>query len=96
LGCRGWRILFRAILPAALPLILAGLRQALTIALIVMVAAELIGARNGLGQLISSSHQLFRVDYMFVGLLTLGAIGFSLDRIFVILLNRLFPWYGRT
>ena len=73
-------------------LILAGLRKALTIALIVMVAAELIGAWNSLGQLISSSHQLFRVDYMFVGLLTLGAIGFSLDRIFVILLNRLFPW----
>ena len=77
-------------------LILAGLRKALNIALIVMVAAELIGAWNSLGQLISSSHQLFRVDYMFVGLLTLGAIGFSLDRIFVILLNRLFPWYGRT
>jgi NitT/TauT family transport system permease protein/sulfonate transport system permease protein len=96
LGCRGGRMLFRVVLPAALPLILAGLRQSLTVALIVMVAAELIGARNGLGQLISSSHQLFRVDYMFVGLLTLGAVGFSLDRVFAILLTWLFPWYGRN
>jgi ABC-type nitrate/sulfonate/bicarbonate transport system permease component len=96
LGCRGWRMLFRIILPAALPLILAGLRQALTVALIIMVAAELIGARNGLGQLISSSHQLFRVDYMFVGLMALGAIGFCMDRIFATLVDRLFPWYGRT
>ena len=96
LGASPTRTLFTVILPAAAPLIFAGLRQALAVALVVMVAAELVGASTGLGQLIAMSHQLFRVDVMFVALLTLGAIGFALDRIFATLLHHLFPWYGRS
>jgi len=95
LGAGRAMMLFEVVLPAALPLILAGLRQALAIALVVMVAAELVGASEGLGQLIASSYQLFRVDSMFVGLFTLGAIGFAMDRLFTAILGRVFPWYGR-
>lgn len=96
LGVGNTLLLLRIILPGALPLILAGLRQSLAIALVVMVAAELVGASVGLGQLIASAQQVFRIDYMFVGLLALGAIGFALDRLFVFVVNRLFPWYGRS
>jgi ABC-type nitrate/sulfonate/bicarbonate transport system permease component len=84
------------ILPGALPMILAGLRQSLAISLVVMVAAELVGATLGLGELIASAQQIFRIDRMFVGLLALGAIGFALDRLFVFVTQRLFPWYGRS
>jgi ABC-type nitrate/sulfonate/bicarbonate transport system permease component len=59
-----------------------------------LVAAELVGASSGLGFLISFSHLVFRVDMMFVGLMALGALGFTADRIFVALLPRIFPWYG--
>lgn len=83
------------ILPSALPLILAGLRQALAIALIVLVAAEISGARGGIAYMIAISHQVFRVDIMFVGLAVLGALGFLLDRLFVIATRKLFPWYGQ-
>jgi ABC-type nitrate/sulfonate/bicarbonate transport system permease component len=96
LGATRTHILLRIVLPGALPLILAGLRQSLAVALVVMVAAELVGASTGLGQLIATAQQLFRIDYMFVGLLTLGALGFALDRIFIVVVHRLFPWYGRT
>lgn len=96
LGVGKTSLLTRVILPGALPLILAGLRQSLAIALVVMVAAELVGASVGLGQLIASAQQIFRIDYMFVGLLALGAIGFALDRLFVFLVHRMFPWYGRS
>lgn len=81
-------------LPAALPLILAGLRQALAISLIVLVAAELAGATAGVAYMMSMGHQLFRVDVMFIGLLILGALGFLADRLFVALTKRLFPWYA--
>lgn len=89
-------LLLRVILPGALPMILAGLRQSLAISLVVMVAAELVGATLGLGELIASAQQIFRIDRMFVGLLALGAIGFALDRLFVFVTQRLFPWYGRS
>lgn len=95
LGAGAMRVLLTVILPAASPLILAGLRQALAIAFIVMVAAELVGAATGLGQLIATAQQTFRIDYMFVGLLALGAIGFAFDRFFILVVTRLFPWYGK-
>ena len=65
------------VLPAALPLILAGLRQALAVSLIVLVAAELAGATAGVAYMMSMGHQLFRVDVMFIGLLLLGALAVS-------------------
>lgn len=84
------------VLPAALPLILAGLRQALAISLIVLVAAELAGATAGVAYMMAMGHQLFRVDVMFIGLLILGALGFLADRLFVALARRLFPWYAAS
>lgn len=81
------------VLPAALPLILAGLRQAIAVSLIVLVAAELSGATAGVAYMMSMGHQLFRVDIMFIGLLLLGALGFTFDRLFVLLAKKLFPWY---
>ena len=82
------------ILPAALPFILTGLRQAIAVSLIVLVAAELSGATAGVAYMMSMGHQLFRVDVMFIGLLLLGTLGFVLDRLFVLVAHRLFPWYS--
>lgn len=93
LGAGPLDTLLWVVLPAALPMILVGLRQAIAISLIVLVAAELAGATAGVAYMMSMGHQLFRVDVMFVGLLTLGALGFVADRLFVALARRLFPWY---
>ncbi len=94
LGARPDQIMFRVILPAATPFIIAGLRLATAVALVVLVAAELVGASSGLGYLISYSHLVFRVDIMFVGLIMLGILGFITDRLFLFATARLFPWYG--
>lgn len=81
------------ILPAALPFIIAGMRQGIAVALIVLVAAELAGARAGVAYMMSMGHQLFRVDIMFAGLILLAMLGYTCDRLFVALCRRLFPWY---
>lgn len=94
LGARGWRNLVFVVLPAALPLILAGLRVSLSVALVVLVAAELAGALFGVGYLIQISQQVFRVDHMFVGLIALGTLGFTADFLFERLGRFFFPWYG--
>ncbi|MCB4771232.1 ABC transporter permease [Ancylobacter sp. Lp-2] len=93
LGAGKLATMFLVVLPAALPLILAGLRQAMAISLIVLVAAELSGATSGVAYMMSMGHQLFRVDIMFIGLMLLGTLGFVFDRLFVWLTRRLFPWY---
>ena len=94
LGAGRLSTLLWIVLPAALPMILVGLRQAIAISLIVLVAAVLAGATSGVAYMMSMGHQLFRVDVMFIGLLTLAAMGFIADRLFVALARRLFPWYA--
>jgi ABC-type nitrate/sulfonate/bicarbonate transport system permease component len=93
LGAGPLHTMFLVVLPAALPMILAGLRQAIAISLIVLVAAELSGATLGVAHMMSLGYQLFKVDVMFIGLFILGALGFILDRLFVSAMKRLFPWY---
>ncbi|MDI4234084.1 ABC transporter permease [Bradyrhizobium sp. Arg237L] len=94
LGARGWRNFVYVVIPGALPFIIAGLRVSLSVALVVLVAAELAGAAFGVGYLIQMSQQVFRVDQMFVGLITLGAMGFAADFLFERAVRRLLPWYG--
>jgi len=96
LGAGRLTTLFLVILPAALPFILTGIRQALSVSLVVLVAAEMSGASSGVAFMMSQGHQLFRVDIMFIGLALLGAFGFLADRIFVTVARRLFPWYQTT
>ena len=93
LGAGRFATMLWVILPAALPFILTGLRQSIAISLIVLVAAELSGATAGVAYMMSMGHQLFRVDIMFIGLVLLGSLGFLFDRLFVLLMQRLFPWY---
>jgi NitT/TauT family transport system permease protein/sulfonate transport system permease protein len=94
LGASGRQRLFYVVLPAALPFVLAGLRISLSVAFVLLVASEIVGAVQGVGYLIQLSQMVYRVDQMFVGLLFLGLLGFSADRLFVLVVQRLFPWYG--
>jgi ABC-type nitrate/sulfonate/bicarbonate transport system permease component len=56
-----------------------GLRIGLGIAWMALVAGELVAATSGLGFLISQGRQLFRTDYIVVGMVAIGFIGLVLD-----------------
>jgi len=94
LGASGWRNFAFVVIPGALPFIIAGLRVSLSVALVLLVASELAGAAFGVGYLIQMSQQVFRVDYMFVGLIVLGLMGVVADFLFEGAIRRLLPWYG--
>jgi len=94
LGAEGRRLFVEVILPASLPFVMAGLRQGVAVAFIVLVAAEMTGARAGLGFRIEESHELFRADRMLVGLLALGVLGGLSDLIFAKLTAKIIFWTG--
>lgn len=71
-----WRIL----VPATIPGVLTGLRIALTRAWIVLVAAEILAADSGIGQMMEMGRQLFQLDVVLSGVIVSGVIGFGLDR----------------
>jgi NitT/TauT family transport system permease protein len=73
-------LLFRVLLPAALPQILTGLRIALGIAWLVLVAAEMIAVDSGLGYLIIDARNAGkRYDLVVAGMLLIGVVGWLLD-----------------
>jgi NitT/TauT family transport system permease protein len=79
-GLRGPALLRRVIYPAILPQLLVGLRLALGIAWLVVVAAEMIAVSSGLGFLIIDARNAGnRYDLVVAGMVLIGAIGIALD-----------------
>jgi len=86
----------RVIFPPILPDILPALRISLGIAWLVVVAAEMIAVKSGLGYLILDSRNALRMDYVMDAMIAIGVIGICLDRV-IVQLNRIksVAW-GRT
>jgi len=92
MGASGAQIFRRVVLPAALPLIFAGLRVALALSFIVMFATEMINARSGLGHLIREAENGLRFDLMYVSLLAIAILGYAGDRLLGLARRWLLPW----
>lgn len=78
--------------PAVVPQIITGLRVGLTRAWVVLIAAELLAADSGLGQMIEMSRQMLRIDVVMVGIVVTGLVGFALDLVLRRLEQRLQRW----
>ena len=73
--------LTKVIIPAILPDLLTALRLTLGVGWLVVVAAEMIAVRSGLGFLILDARNALRMDYVMVGMIVIGLIGIALDTI---------------
>jgi NitT/TauT family transport system permease protein len=71
--------LTKVIFPAITPEIITALRLTITIAWLVVVAAEMIAVQSGLGYLILDARNALRMDYVMDGMIVIGAIGLFLD-----------------
>jgi NitT/TauT family transport system permease protein len=72
---------------------LTGMRLAMGNCFSTIVAAELLAPKNGIGDLIFSSRTWMQTEFAFVGIVILGVLGFSVDRIFLVTTNRLLARY---
>jgi NitT/TauT family transport system permease protein len=79
-------------LPGALPLIFTGLKLAAGVALLIIVAAEFVGAKTGIGYLIWQSWQTFSVETMYVGLVVIAVLGYLVSLAMDELEHFLIPW----
>jgi NitT/TauT family transport system permease protein len=82
MGLRRREVLFSITLPAILPQLVIALRVAIGVAWMVVVAAEMIAVRSGLGFLIVDARNGLRMDLVVCGMITIGAIGIGLDAMF--------------
>jgi NitT/TauT family transport system permease protein len=93
-GAKRHQVLWDVVLPAAMPEILAGIRNALALSFILLVAAELLISQRGMGYLISSFGEGGAYDAMFAGVLTVSAVGFLADRAYLLLMGWALRWRG--
>ena len=80
LGGGRWETIRTVILPGALPYILTGLRSGLGFGWRALIAAELVGATTGLGQMIFGASEVHRSDIIIGGCLIIGTIAIAMDR----------------
>ncbi|MDB5411449.1 MAG: transporter permease [Rhodospirillales bacterium] len=85
-------IVRKVILPGALPSILAGFRITTSISLILLVAAEMIGAEYGIGAFILQAGNLMQTDQLLAGVAVLSVLGLAVSALLTRLERRLLRW----
>jgi NitT/TauT family transport system permease protein len=82
----------KVILPAAVPTIFTGIRLAGAYSILILIAAEMVGAKAGLGYLINYAQYNFAVPEMYAGIITISAIGLIVNQILVAIERRFSTW----
>lgn len=92
MGLSSFDLLRKVVLPASIPTVFAGIRLAGAYSLLVLVAAEMVGAKAGLGYLIIYSQYNFQIPQMYVGIITITVIGLLFTQALVRLERRYTSW----
>ena len=87
-----WQMLRHIVFPAAMPTIMAGLKIGLSSSWMVVVAAEMIASKSGLGFLITRGNESYDVALVLCGMILIGVVGALLSGLFSIAERRLCPW----
>jgi sulfonate transport system permease protein len=91
-GCTGYKLVWKVILPQALPSILMGLRICMATALLALIVAESVGASSGIGYLVSIAQQYNRTDYLVLSIVLYAAIGLLFDLVVRTIERVAMPW----
>ena len=96
MGASKWQVIWHVITPAALPEILTGMRIAIGFGWTTLVAAEMVAATEGLGQMVLNASNFLRTDIVIMGIIVIGVIAYLFDLLMRKLEQILVPWKGRA
>jgi ABC-type nitrate/sulfonate/bicarbonate transport system permease component len=83
----------RIYVPAALPSIMAGLRIAVSLGLVLVIVSEFVGEANGMGFYLIEKQSTLDYPALYAGILFLGLLGYVLNRLFLIVERRVLAWH---
>ncbi|NUR58991.1 MAG: ABC transporter permease [Catenulispora sp.] len=86
------RLFAKVILPASVPTIFTGIRLAGSGSILVLIAAEMVGAKAGLGYLVNTSQQNFAIPDMYAAIIAISVLGLVFNQLLVTLERRLTRW----
>ena len=96
MGASGLRVLFDVTLLESLPQTFVGLRNGVSLALVIIVVAEMfIGSQDGLGHSVFEAQQLFDMPRMYAAIFAAGVLGYGLNLLFLLIERRFVHWAGK-
>lgn len=95
LGCSRAATIRKFIVPAALPLILTGMRVSLGMGLALVILSEMLAADKGIGFLILDLERSFQVQQMYAWIFILAAVGLALNTAFEYFEDKAVPWRAK-
>ncbi len=95
LGASKWQVIRHVIIPAALPEIFTGMRIAIGFGWTTLVAAEMVAANAGLGQMVLNASNFLRTDVVIMGIFVIGIVAYTFDLLMRYIERAVVPWKGR-
>jgi ABC-type nitrate/sulfonate/bicarbonate transport system permease component len=93
LGANQLQIFALVVVPSAVPYIVTGMRIAMASSFMSIIPAEILAADSGIGYLLQKSSMLLQTNRIFVALLTICILGFAVDRVFRLVVDRILARY---
>jgi sulfonate transport system permease protein len=96
MGASRLRVLFDVMLLESLPQTFVGLRNGVSLALVIIVVAEMfIGSQDGIGHSVFEAQQMFEMPRMYAAIFAAGALGYGLNLFFLLIERRFVHWSGK-
>ena len=95
LGASKWQVIRHVVIPAALPEIFTGMRIAIGFGWTTLVAAEMVAATAGLGQMVLNASNFLRTDVVIMGIVVIGVVAYVFDLLMRYIERAVVPWKGR-
>jgi taurine transport system permease protein len=95
MGASKWQVIRHVVIPAAMPEIFTGMRIAIGFGWTTLVAAEMVAATVGLGQMVLNASNFLRTDIVIMGIVVIGAVAYVFDLLMRYVERLVVPWKGK-
>ena len=92
MGASPLQLLFRVVLPSALPAVFTGMRIGLGIAWTAVIVAEMVAVKSGLGYVLWDAYYIGRMDVVIADMVSIGLVGFLSDQVILLIESRVLRW----
>jgi len=95
MGATKWQVIWHVVVPAAMPEILTAMRIAIGFGWTTLVAAEMVAANKGLGQMVLNASNFLRTDIVIMGIIVIGVVAYLFDLLMRYVERVVVPWKGK-
>jgi taurine transport system permease protein len=96
MGASKWQVIWHVVIPAAMPEIFTGMRIAIGFGWTTLVAAEMVAATTGLGQMVLNASNFLRTDVVIMGIVVIGGVAYLFDLLMRYVEHAVVPWKGKV